>query len=83
MLKCIYLAVITRLFVAQPFFKLTFKTIESGTIPYLSWGAIPQWAAFNGEDILTKSGPSVVDFTVSSGFWPSAASSVFFVDEFS
>ena len=34
-----HLAVIARLFVSQPFFELTFKTIESGTIPYLSWEA--------------------------------------------
>ena len=73
---------IARLFVSQPFFELTFKTIKSETIPYLSREAVPQWAAFNGEDILSKSGPSAVDFTVSSGFWPSAASSVFSVDEF-
>ena len=73
---------ITRLVVSQPIFELTFKTIESGTIPYLSWEAVPQWAAFNGEDILSKSGPSTVDLTVSSGFWPSAASSMFSVDEF-
>ena len=36
----VHLAVIARLFVSQPFFELTFKTIES--IPYLSWEAIPQ-----------------------------------------
>ena len=72
---------ITRLFVSQPFFELTFKAIESGTIPYLSWEAIPQRAALNWKYILSKSGPSTVDFTVSSGFWASAASSVFSVDE--
>ena len=60
-----YLVVITRLVVSQPFFELTFKTIESGTIPYLSWEAIPQRAACNGEDILSKSSPSTVDLTVS------------------
>ena len=70
---------IARLFVSQPFSELTFEAIESGTIPYLSWEAIPQRAAFNGKDMLSKSGPSAVDLPVSSGFWPRAASSVFFV----
>ena len=64
----VHLVVIARLDVSQPFFELTFEAIESGTIPYLSWEAIPEQAAFNGEDILSKSGPSAVDFTVSSGF---------------
>ena len=38
----VHLAVITRLFVSQLFFELTFEPIESGTIPYLSWEAVPQ-----------------------------------------
>ena len=69
---------IARLFVSQPFFEMTFKTIVGEwDNPVSQLGA-----AFNGEYILSKSGPSTVDLTVSSGFWPSAASSVFFVDEF-